>query len=141
MELKRTLELISGAIDSSRPHQALTQILESAKELVLRSSDTFSWTDWRESSDVAIELDMMLEKVKSNILPEQSRVNALFAPNGPLQEISFNGNWGHYYLEVADQYDQIAHLIWAAADNESEPAFFDSFKPYSPQPNSFSKSI
>ena len=140
MKLKYTMELISGAIDNSQPYQALTHILESAKELVLNSSDTFSWIDWRESSDVAIELDMMLDKIKANILPEKNRVNALFVPNGPLQEISFNGHWGNYYLEVADRYDQIADLIWASTNTETERFFPNSFNSFPPS-NSFPKSI
>ncbi|WP_211865219.1 hypothetical protein [Pseudoalteromonas sp. M8] len=88
MKLDQTKELIHGTIDESEPYEALVHILESVIELVKIPDNDFCWSYWEDSDQAAKEITKLLKMAKSYKLPERVEVSVLFAPTGPLQEVS-----------------------------------------------------
>lgn len=112
MNLDRTKELIQGGIDKSDPYGALVLVLESAIELVQIPENEFCWSYWEDANEAAKEISKLLSLAKSYTLPERVEVAVLFAPTGPLQEVSLSSGWAEPFLKVAEKYDEVERLLW-----------------------------
>ena len=112
MKLDRTKELIYGSIDNSDPYGALVHVLESAIELVQIPSNEFCWSYWEDTEEATKEITKLLNIVRCYSLPERVEVAALFAPTGPLQEVSLSSGWAEQFLRVAEKYDQVERRLW-----------------------------
>lgn len=112
MKLDRTRELIHGTIDASEPYEALIHVLESAIELVQIPDNDFCWSYWEDAEQATKEITKLLNIAKAYTLPERVEVGVLFAPTGPLQEVSLSSGWAEPFLKVAEKYDQVEKLLW-----------------------------
>ena len=112
MKLDRTKELIHGTIDRADSYGALILVLESAIELVQIPENDFCWSYWENAQEATEEISKLLNLAKSYTLPERIEVAVLFAPTGPLQEVSLSSSWGQSFLKVAEKYDEIERLLW-----------------------------
>ena len=112
MKLDRTKELIHGTINESEPYEALSHVLESAIELVQIPDNDFCWSYWEDAEEATKEISKLLNMVKSYALPERVDVGVLFAPTGPLQEVSLSSGWAGPFLKVAEKYDHVEKLLW-----------------------------
>jgi hypothetical protein len=54
----------------------------------------------------------LVSTLKSGVLPERLKFAVLFAPTGPLQEVSLSSGWAKTFLKVADKYDEVEALLW-----------------------------
>jgi hypothetical protein len=115
MNLDRTKELIHGTIDESKPIEALIHVLESAIELVQIPDNDFAWSYWEDADQAKAEINKLISFVKSGKLPERVEVAIVFAPTGPLQEISLSSGWAEPFLKVAEKYDQVEQLLWGSS--------------------------
>lgn len=112
MSLERTRQLVQGKLNHTDPIGCLVHVLEAAIELVSLSDNDFSWSSW-ESADVArSEMKGMINLVEQGCLPERLEVSVLFAPTGPLQEVSLSSGWAETFLNVAEKYDEIEKIVW-----------------------------
>ncbi|WP_445362676.1 hypothetical protein ACJJIQ_18415 [Microbulbifer sp. ANSA003] len=112
MKLDRTKELIHGTINETEPYEALVHVLESAIELVQIPDNDFCCSSWNDSEEATKEIQKLLNMVKSYALPEKVEASVLFAPTGPLQEVSLSSGWAEPFLKVAEKYDQVEKLLW-----------------------------
>lgn len=112
MKLDRTRELIHGTINESEPLDALVHVLESVLELVQLPDNDFSWSCWNNSYEATEKITMLLNMAKSRALPDRVDVCMLFAPTGPLQEVSLSSGWAEPFITVSDKYDQVEKLLW-----------------------------
>lgn len=112
MKLDRTNELIHGKLNEEEPYEALAHVLESVIELVQIPDNDFCWSPWDNSEEATKEIKKLLNIVKSYALPDRVEVGMLFAPTGPLQEVSLSSGWAELFLKVADKYDQVEKLLW-----------------------------
>lgn len=112
MNLERTKELIRGGIDKTDPYGALVLVLESAIELVQIPENEFCWSYWEDSNEATKEISKLLGLAKSYTLPERVEVAVLFAPTGPLQEVSLSSGWADPFLRVVEKYDEVERLLW-----------------------------
>ncbi len=39
-------------------------------------------------------------------------VAILFAPTGPIQEVSISNGWGEFFIKLADKFDEIERILW-----------------------------
>jgi hypothetical protein len=79
----------------------LSQILAEARRFV-EASDDFSWTSWNDKGAALRELDHAIEHlIHGSIAP----LSILFAPTGPLQELSLSNDWGDEFLKLSDRYE------------------------------------
>jgi len=114
MKLDRTQELIHGSIDESKPKEALIHVLESAIELVQIPDNDFSWSSWEDAEQATAEINKMISIINSGELPSRVDVAVIFAPTGPLQELSLSSGWSKPFLKVAEKYDQVERLLWGS---------------------------
>lgn len=112
MHLVRTKDLIHEGIDLVNPIQGLIHVLESALELVSLPDNDFSRSSWVDSDQAREEIQALLAQVRSGDLPGNLTVSVLFAPTGPLQEISLSSGWADLFLKVAEKFDAVERLVW-----------------------------
>lgn len=109
--LERTKTLIQETLDESKPAETLIHILESAIELVQIPDNNFSWTGWASSEEATREICELKLAFESGVLSSQRKIGFLFAPTGPIQELSISSGWGNLFLKVAEKYTQVAPLL------------------------------
>lgn len=90
---------------SAMRYTGLCAVMEEARRLVCRPGNDFSWSGWEEEADAAREIDGIIFQLKSGQLPDPSQMRVLFAPTGPLQELSMSSGWGQEFLLLADRFD------------------------------------
>ncbi|MDR3221245.1 MAG: hypothetical protein LBU46_04445 [Candidatus Accumulibacter sp.] len=112
MQLDRTRELIHRGTDPGNPLGALSHVLESALELVSLPDNDFSWSSWENAAEAQAEITSLLDLVRSGALPEKLEVSVLFAPTGPLQEVSLSSGWAEPFLRIAQRFDEIEDRLW-----------------------------
>ena len=83
----------------------LISIFEEARTLLTNPDNDFAWSSWRDSKDALAEVDRILSALKSGLLPSELTLEVLFAPTGPLQEVSLSGGWGDDFIALAKRFD------------------------------------
>jgi hypothetical protein len=102
--------------------KTLISVLEEARELLAAADNNFAWSSWRDCNDALDEIDTILFELRSGILPSALTLNVLFAPTGPIQEVSLSSGWGDRFIELAKRFDdamassEIYRLRGAATD-------------------------
>jgi hypothetical protein len=83
----------------------LLSVLEEVRELLAAADNDFSWSSWQDRDDALSEIDTLLAKLRSGIAPSALTLNVLFAPTGPIQEVSLSSGWGDVFIELAARFD------------------------------------
>jgi hypothetical protein len=87
-------------------HLQLVEVLRDARNLLARPGNDFSWSAWRDAPEALREIDALIERVESGDLPKSLDLEILFAPGGPIQEVSLSSGWGEEFLGVAQRFDE-----------------------------------
>ncbi len=109
--LELTRQLLSNP-DPKDPWVLLVDTLRSARELVALPENDFSWSSWADEKAAVEELDSLLALVDSGVLPDRHKVSVLFAPTGPIQEVSLSNGWADAFVKLAERYDRAERLLW-----------------------------
>lgn len=112
MSLDRTKRLIHGELNQEYPIESLIHVLEAAIELISLPDNDFCWSRWEDEEQAKSELLGLVSTLKSGVLPERLKLAVLFAPTGPLQEVSLSSGWAEPFLKVAEKYDEVEALLW-----------------------------
>lgn len=81
----------------------LVGILEEARALIARDGNDFLWSSWIDQDHALAEIDSIIAELKDGSVPE---IGVLFAPTGPIQEVSLSSGWGNEFLELAERFDK-----------------------------------
>lgn len=106
--------------------RALRAVLEAALKAVERQDNRFVWSGWDDGEDARNEIVALIDALHGDPPPDRRPYAVLFAPTGPLQELSLDSGWGATFLELADRFDRAAARVWgdtAAPNDASERAF------------------
>nr|WP_321989298.1 hypothetical protein [Desulfuromonas acetoxidans] len=114
MNIERTRELLQGKLNHTDPIGRLVHVLETAVELVSLPDNDFSWSSWESFDAARSEMKDMISLLEQGCLPERVKVSVLFAPTGPLQEVSLSSGWAETFLKVAEKYDKIEKIVWGS---------------------------
>ena len=109
--LDRTKQLLSHP-DAEDPHVLLADVLHSAAELLSLPDNDFAWSSWENMNAAVVEIEALLALVESGQLPERLSVSVLFAPTGPIQEVSLSSGWAEAFLKVSERYDRAERRLW-----------------------------
>ena len=109
--LDRTQQLL-GNPDASDPRVLLADVLRSALELLSLPDNDFAWSSWRDQTAATTEVKSLLSLVEAGGLPDRHSVSVLFAPTGPIQEVSLSSGWADTFLKVAECYGRAERLLW-----------------------------
>jgi len=94
--------------------QELLVALREARALLALPNNDFAWSSWQDSGAALAELDRHIVAIESGQLPPRLDVAVLFAPTGPIQEVSLSSGWGQEFLAVAARFDAAARLCWGS---------------------------
>ncbi len=84
---------------------ALLHVLRETRALLARSENNFEWSSWEDLQAALRELDGLIDSVVSGRGPDLQQLRVLFAPAGPIQEVSVSSGWGEAFLELAGRLD------------------------------------
>lgn len=87
-------------------HAGLCATIEEARRLICLPDNDFAWSGWADAADALAEIDPLLDALKADRLPDPRHLALLFAPTGPLQELSISSGWGAEFLALAERFDQ-----------------------------------
>jgi hypothetical protein len=83
--------------------QKLIAILNEARILIARDGTDFLWSSWIDQEHAVSEIDSVIASLENGFVPE---IGVLFAPTGPIQEVSLSSGWGDEFLELAERFDK-----------------------------------
>lgn len=97
--------------DAAARHE-LADALRAARALLARSGNDYSWSSFGQEDDALKEMDGLIAAVEEGELPRRLHLDVLFAPTGPIQEVSLSSGWGDNFLEVAARFDAAADRLY-----------------------------
>lgn len=83
----------------------LLDIFYRARDLVALPQNDFSWSGWRDAEEALAEIDGIISRLRAGDVPETIVMAVLFAPTGPMQELSMSSGWGNRFLQLASEFD------------------------------------
>lgn len=84
----------------------LIDVFKDARELLDRPDNDFTWSSWDDREDALTEIDSILSRLQSDPPSESPIPSVLFAPTGPMQEVSLSSGWGDDFIALATRFDQ-----------------------------------
>ncbi len=82
----------------------LIDVLRQARDLLARPGSEFLWSSWENARQATREIDRLIAEVRSGGLPSEA-LQIVFAPTGPMQEVSLGSGWGDEFLSLAARFD------------------------------------
>jgi hypothetical protein len=83
----------------------LLAVFVRAREALSHPDNDFAWSSWRDADDALREIDGIIAKLRSGTLPDKLQMQVLFAPTGPIQEVSLSSGWAQGFVELAEDFD------------------------------------
>lgn len=90
----------------------LISVIRETRKYLAREGNDYSWSSWEDREHALAEIDSILTQLENGSAPV---IEVLFAPTGPIQEVSISSGWSREYLELARQFDE----AYAMARNRS----------------------
>lgn len=84
---------------------ALLQTLRDTRALLLRPDNDFAWSGWADGQAAVEEIDALIQSIGASADFHRVQLRVLFAPTGPVQEVSISSGWGDAFLELAARID------------------------------------
>ena len=85
----------------------LVTVLRDARLLLARPENDFTWSSWENPEAALREIDALITLASKGALPDRRQLAVLFAPTGPIQEVSVNSGWSETFLELAERLDAV----------------------------------
>jgi hypothetical protein len=90
-------------MDSS--YQPLIEVFSKARELLARPDNDFTWSSWEDAPAALREIDGIVSRLESGVMPGRASMEVLFFPTGPMQEVSLSSGWGEEFIALANRFD------------------------------------
>jgi hypothetical protein len=94
------------------PSAALIAVLQEVRALLARPSNDYAWSSWSGPDDALREIDALVASIVCGAYPPRLDMVVLFAPTGPIQEVSVSSGWGQEFLEVASRFDAAMNCFY-----------------------------
>jgi hypothetical protein len=85
--------------------QRLIAVLARARNYLSFLHNDFSWSSWQGANVALQEIDGIIEQLRKGSLPDPLTMRTLFAPTGPIQEVSLSSGWGPEFCSLASEFD------------------------------------
>ena len=92
-------------MDANNKLENLVTVLREASILLESPDNDFSWSSWMDTESATQEIDDLTLQVEAGTLPPRLDLEVLFAPTGPIQEVSVSSGWGQDFLRLAARFD------------------------------------
>jgi len=83
----------------------LVEVLREARAFLARPGNDFAWSSWDDASSALREIDDIIARIEVADMPDRSISQILFAPTGPIQEVSLSSGWGDEFLDLSSRFD------------------------------------
>lgn len=83
----------------------LLDIFQRARDLVALPQNDFAWSSWADADAALAEIDSFITLLQRGEIPDEDRMAVVFAPTGPMQELSISSGWGNRFLGLASEFD------------------------------------
>ena len=80
------------------------EALREGRGLLLLPENDFSWSSWASSEDAVSEMDSIIASVAVGSIP-RAQIGVVFAPSGPMQELSLSSGWAQRFVDLAERVD------------------------------------
>lgn len=80
-------------------------MLREAQEFLAMPGNDFVWSSWEGPEQGLQELGTHIAGLEAGEPVRRIRLENLFAPTGPLQEVSTGSGWGQQFLGMAKRFD------------------------------------
>ena len=87
--------------------QEMQSILRDARDLLALPGNNFDWSSWEDADAALLEVDALITLLEPGRLPDRLAVSVLFAPTGPIQEVSISSGWANEFLALAERFDKV----------------------------------
>jgi hypothetical protein len=82
----------------------LLSVLRDTRAKLADSGNDFIWSSWEGQPAALAELDRHIDALAAGQI-DKPVLDVLFAPTGPIQEVSLASSWGEDFLVLAERYD------------------------------------
>lgn len=93
----------------------LASVLSEARSLLARPGNDFAWSSWEDADAALAEVDGLIAKLEVGRLPSRLAVSVLFAPTGPIQEVSLSSGWADEFLTLAARCDAAVETAYKSS--------------------------
>jgi hypothetical protein len=83
--------------------QKLIAILKETRAFLTSADSDFSWSSWADQNQALSEIDSIIAELERGVVRD---IRVLFAPTGPIQEVSLSSGWGEKFPELAERFDK-----------------------------------
>lgn len=95
--------------------QELVAVLREARSWLALPGNDFVWSSWADAPDALTEVDRRIAAIEAGELPSRLDLAVLFAPTGPVQEVSLSSGWAGEFLALAAKFDAAAERVYGRA--------------------------
>ena len=71
------------------------------------AENDFAWSSWESQASALDEIDGLIHALQSGGGIDTLNLRCLFAPTGPIQEVSLSSGWAQVFIELANKFDAI----------------------------------
>jgi hypothetical protein len=89
----------------------LIEVIKETRTYLALDGNDYSWSSWNDKDQALAEIDAILAQLEDGSVPE---MEILFAPTGPIQEVSLSSGWTREFLKLAERFD----VAYAKAKNQ-----------------------
>ena len=90
----------------------LADVLREAIVWLSRPDNDFAWSSWEDAQAAVSELSAHIATLEAGRLPPKLDLTVLFAPTGPIQEVSLSSGWGDPFLSLAERFDHAVNRAY-----------------------------
>ena len=94
----------------------LISVMQQAREFLARRDNDFSSSSWQDQDHALTEIDLIITQLQNGLVPD---IGVLFAPTGPIQEVSLSSGWGDEFIELAEQFDKAYSDVRSGNENSN----------------------
>ncbi len=81
------------------------KVLKDVLEFIATGDTDVAWSHYETEEEAVIDLKAHIAKLENDDFSAIEDIKILFAPTGPLQEISLSNGWGNSFLGLAEKFD------------------------------------
>ena len=98
-------------------NEALVAILNETLQLLRRKGNDFAWSSWEDIGEAEADIQGHIGRIQKGDYSRLFDLRILFAPTGPIQEVSIDSQWGQEFLALAQRFDKEINSVPSTAKN------------------------